>query len=345
MRKTIALVAAFIALSASGAEHKNVKILTGLDEITFRHAMNVMRAALGTHCDYCHVVTKEKGWQWASDEKPAKNRARDMIRMVMDINRTTFGGRAVVSCDTCHRGSIKPSALMALPVMTPKFPTPALAKPDLPEARELIAKYAAAVGDVTRWRSRVARGVRTAEPASGELASDVEVTVSGGKTRLRIALPKEPSDRYLDGTAAWSRENGESKPLSGWENLHFLDVVAAFEPVPPSQINESARTIARESIAGADVWVVEQQRNERERERFYLDAKTGLLVRRAVLVETPVGTIPRETDFEDWRDAGGVKYPFKISTRAVDPWSAETHQYTSVTLGATVDDALFQPPK
>src|SRR5688572_20263168 len=100
MRRTIVIIVlAAISVSVAG-DQKNVKLLTGMTDRELQLTMNLMRASLGTHCDYCHVSGKE--WDFASDEKPAKARAREMIRMVMEMNRSTFGGRAEVSCYTCH---------------------------------------------------------------------------------------------------------------------------------------------------------------------------------------------------------------------------------------------------
>src|SRR5687768_7228320 len=107
-RAIVILVVVFIMAVTAHAEQKNVKLLTGLTDREMQRTMNSMRAALGTHCDYCHVVVTAKDWDFASDQNPKKKRALKMIQMVMDINRNTFGGQPVVSCYTCHRGSIHP---------------------------------------------------------------------------------------------------------------------------------------------------------------------------------------------------------------------------------------------
>src|SRR5436190_23411353 len=112
MRKLIVVLA--FAFSAS-AELKNVKLLTGLSELQLQRTMNMMRASLGVHCDYCHVVDDKNGWQFASDDKKEKKTAREMIAMVIKLNKEQFGGRSEISCWTCHRGSTHPVALVSLP--------------------------------------------------------------------------------------------------------------------------------------------------------------------------------------------------------------------------------------
>src|SRR5215470_10100726 len=102
----------------------NIQVLKGLPESQLYPVMWFIRASLGVPCDYCHVKQGpeiDKGWQWDRDDKPQKTRAREMMRMVMDINKTSFGGNQVVTCYSCHRGTTRPEQLVPLP---PLFTSP-----------------------------------------------------------------------------------------------------------------------------------------------------------------------------------------------------------------------------
>jgi hypothetical protein len=277
------LVVVVIALSAS-AEQKNVKLLTGLTDLELQRSMNLMRASLGTHCDHCHVITKE--WDFASDEKPAKKRAREMIQMVAELNRANFGGRAVISCYTCHRGSTRVQNLVPLPQTAPPFPTPVAERPQLPETRAVLAKYAAAIGDVTRLSPRLLVGEAT----------------KNGK-----AFPIE------------FRE-GDTSPLAD-----------AFAMPRPSEIGEDSSTFRKDKVGDRDTWIVQRGNAHEVYRRFYFDTETGLLLRSVMYTPRPmIGTIPQQTDYEDYRDIGGAKFPFRIRVSMVDPWSSVTRQYTTV---------------
>ena len=74
--------------------------------------------ALGVRCDHCHAAGKTPGsLDFASDEKPAKQTARTMIRMSADINRNYVAALTpprTVDCVTCHRGSTDPRTLQAI---------------------------------------------------------------------------------------------------------------------------------------------------------------------------------------------------------------------------------------
>lgn len=74
--------------------------------------------ALGVRCEYCHVGAPGASMaeiDFVSDEKPAKETTRLMIRMTRDINQRYLEGLGEgalqVSCLTCHRGQARPQTL------------------------------------------------------------------------------------------------------------------------------------------------------------------------------------------------------------------------------------------
>jgi len=75
--------------------------------------------ALGVRCSYCHVGEEGKPlstYDFVSDAKPTKNTAREMLRMLSDINNhlkkiEPSGTRVNMWCQTCHRGRPRPTTI------------------------------------------------------------------------------------------------------------------------------------------------------------------------------------------------------------------------------------------
>ncbi len=76
--------------------------------------------ALGVRCTYCHVGEEGKPlstYDFASDQNPNKNRAREMYRMLGDINghlkkiEPSADKRVNMWCHTCHEGRPRPATL------------------------------------------------------------------------------------------------------------------------------------------------------------------------------------------------------------------------------------------
>lgn len=101
---------------------RNLKVLPAT--MTPREVVNVMRGfatSLGVRCQYCHVGEEGQDlatFNFAVDEKPTKEIARTMLRMVQAINGQHLSQIAQrrtppveVTCATCHRGVPVPRPL------------------------------------------------------------------------------------------------------------------------------------------------------------------------------------------------------------------------------------------
>lgn len=327
MQKIAFVLAAALAAAPLSAQPKNVQLLKDLTPTQLQRTMNMMRGSLGTHCDYCHVVTEKDGWDFASDAKPEKKQAREMIAMTMELNQKFFQGRPIVSCNTCHRGSTKPVALVTLPQPQPPFPTPVEAKPALPEAKEVIARYAAAIGDTSKFHSFAMKGTR--DNAQGKTAPIEASQGPGGAARILTSNPEGETENVLDGKGGGTTRTPKeaTRPLKPGELEHLTQLLEATAFVLPSDIPPDAKVAQKEE----DSWMVAGNLRPGVRQRLFFDSKSGLLTKRIITVDTPIGRIPQETDYSDYRDVGGgVKLPFTVKTSFADPWIGSTRHYTEI---------------
>jgi photosynthetic reaction center cytochrome c subunit len=73
--------------------------------------------------------------------------------------------------------------------------------------------------------------------------------------------------------------------------------------------------------------------------RLYFDKKSGLLQRMIRFADTPVGRNPTQIDYADYREADGVKIPYRWTLSR--PNGRFTIQIKDVQSNAPVDDAKF----
>lgn len=130
MRRLLACLFALVATSSIASAQqkfppdtlKNLKVLP--KNIPVRALLDSMRAfsgALGVRCTFCHVGNEGEplsSFDFVSDKKPEKDKARVMLRMVAAINGEQLPRLAereeppvVVTCMTCHRGLSEPRPL------------------------------------------------------------------------------------------------------------------------------------------------------------------------------------------------------------------------------------------
>src|SRR2546428_7547362 len=135
---------------------KNIKVLNGMPQSKLYPTMRFMAASLGFQCGSCHII-RNGGIEAAADDKPEKQTARQMIKMVIEINQTLFRGDPTVSCYTCHRGHRTPQGapVLPLPIPSPRSPNgvpatgsamPSTSMSGLPSADEVLNKYLVAIG-------------------------------------------------------------------------------------------------------------------------------------------------------------------------------------------------------
>ena len=112
---TFLVIAGVAAVATPKNKHKNLKILPqDISEQKLDSIMESYSKALGVTCKFCH--TEVKGFpdslDYAVDDNPMKENAREMMRMTIYINKTHFyfdknerpEYLKVVNCKTCHRG-------------------------------------------------------------------------------------------------------------------------------------------------------------------------------------------------------------------------------------------------
>ncbi len=95
-------------------------------------------------------------------------------------------------------------------------------------------------------------------------------------------------------------------------------------------------------IEGHDTYLVVGRTEGKPPLRLYLDKETGLLLRLIRYAETPLGRNPTQIDYADYRDANGVKSPFRWTLAR--PGNRFTIQVEQVQQNVPVDDAKFAAP-
>ena len=334
MRSSLVAVAVLVlGLSVDAQEQlKNVQILTGMSRPEVWEVMNQMASGLGVNCQYCHVSEDV-----ASDAKPQKLRGREMMRLVIDLDARHFGGKPVMTCFTCHNGRVQPALMPPLPQAVPRELKPVEAKA-LPAAAAVLQKYVAAVGrEVAPSTTRRFKGTHKSPTAPPVQAT---VITAGDKMRLDVQLPDGSHlTRVFDAKGGWIRDKDGVRDLTSQQFDAIRQSSHPFEPFHTSSIGADARVTDSETIGDRHAWVVTTAQA-----RYWFDAERGFLLRRVIYVDSPIGRIPKQTDFDDYREVGGFKVPFFTRGMLVDPYLGGTRQAESIEVGVAIAPSDFEKP-
>ncbi len=323
-------------------QFKNIKVFQGLPAAQVMPAMTFMRASLGVQCSFCHVER-----EFDKDGKEEKESARKMILMVREINKASFGGRNEVTCNTCHNGRPHPASVPSFADMSGKTvpPTPAAERrptEPLPPVDQVLDKYLQAVGGksaLEEIKTLVMVGTRT---ASEGWSASLEVYQKAPDKMLATYKLGSAVSTGFNGTIGWFQSNRGLRDLEG-QNLMRLKQEAELSPLRLREGYQNLRVIGKQPIGDRQAFIVQGiPKAGHSSDRLFFDVESGLLLRISARDATPLGPLPMETDFDDYRDVGRVKLPFTVLHLSADHSYKDV--YSEITQNVQIDDTKFDKP-
>jgi photosynthetic reaction center cytochrome c subunit len=324
-------------------EYKNIQVLKGIPAEQLIPTMQFIAASLGVECEHCHVEHAND-----KDDKKPKLTARKMITMMMAINKENFEGHREVTCYSCHRGSIKP---VATPIITSDNPRteeaagerPGEVKPALPTADQLLDKYLAAIGGAEKLQKITTRAQKGTLTAFGDQHFPVDIYSKAPDKRHSVMhLKNGDSVTAFDGKQGWLSIPGRLHMMSAAENDAVRIDADLYFPVHLKSLYQKFTVDSGEKIEGHETYLVVGESEGKPPLRLYFDKESGLLLRLIRYAETALGRNPTQIDYADYRDANGVKMPFRWTLAR--PGNRFTIQIEQVQQNIPVDDSKFVPP-
>jgi outer membrane lipoprotein-sorting protein len=331
---------------------KNVQVLKGIPVNEFLGIMGFFSASLGKSCVDCH--NSDSGWEnYVADTNPNKRTARAMIRMAAEINRNFFGGRQVVTCYSCHRGGPHPKVT---PNLTVLYSPPVENEPDDivqeaprgPTADQILEKYIQALGGAPQLaglRSFVGKGTSVGYGLEAE-KRPMEIFAQAPNQRATIVhADNGDTVTIYDGQSGWIAAPNlpvPVLPLTGGELAGAkLDASLSF-PAAVKQALTRWHVGVPAEIEEREVQVLQGTSAGEAFATFYFDKESGLLVRQLRYANSPVGRMPTQIDYSDYREIAAVKMPFRWTVTWLD--GREDFELSEVEFNASVDPARFAKP-
>lgn len=142
----------------AGDRYQSVRVLNDAPASQMIEMMSTIAGSLGVTCAHCHEA------DFASDAKPMTRKAREMILITRNVD-TSFGGKGLITCNTCHQGkAIPPSFAPVEQAAWMRTGSVAEADVPLPTAAQVFDRYVDAVGGMQQLR----RVVPQVEPRRSE---------------------------------------------------------------------------------------------------------------------------------------------------------------------------------
>jgi photosynthetic reaction center cytochrome c subunit len=354
---------------------KNVRVLKGIPLDDFMGTMGVMSASVGFDCSECHIGAGTDKVDWAADN-PKKVTARRMVLMVQAINRDNFGGQQMVTCWTCHHGRDHPSTTPALEAVygpgSTEMDDVLTQEAGGPTADSIIDKYIQAIGGAQRLaslKSYIAKGTsvgfggfggggrvqifakfpdqRTTfieypeTPDRGDTTRSYDGKTGWLRTPLNVLAEYELTGGELDGAKLDAELGFPGQIKQALTNLRVsLPTTISDLPGPSSQTSkESSTGMGKDQVVN----VVQGTGPRGILATMYFDKQTNLLLRVVRYAKSPIGRVPTQVDYADYRDIGnGIKMPFHMTFAWLD--GRDALQLSEVQVNVPIDAKWFGRP-
>ena len=335
---------------------KNVQVLKGIPVSEFMGTMGFFSASLGLNCVYCHSAESLSDWSKFAEDVPRKRVARQMIRMVNTINRENFGGRPVITCNSCHNGTQYPKAVPSLAIQygTPEEdpneveipPQP----PKGPSADELLDRFIQASGGQEHLRavsSLTGKGKYEGYETYQEQVPFELYAKAPGQLATIVHTQNGDIHTVFDGRMGWVASPQNPVPLlslapGAEQDGARLDAALWFPASVKQALGQWRNGFPETNIGKTDVEIVQGTGPGGTRVKLFFDQNSALLVRQLRYSRTPVGINPIQIDYADYREVQNVKLPFRWTVTWTNGQS--TYQIKEWHLNAAVDEAQFSKP-
>ena len=316
---------------------KNIQVLKDLDADQLQSSMQFIAASLGVECSHCHVQHAND-----KDDKPAKVKARAMMRMTFELNKTSFEGKRIVTCNTCHQGAVHPHGTPAVLEKDGERDEPPHGSATSPAADQLFAKYALAAGG-TAALEKITTRLEKGNVLIGEMRMPIEIYAKSPNKRVSISEGEHgQSMTAFDGASGWLGGGGMVRDMYPADARSAM-VDAIFDlPLEAPKIFTELRPETPERVGDREMYVVSGRGPGVPLTKFYFDEQNGLLMRLERYNDVGLGLMPVRVDFADYREADGIKIPFHWTLSR--PTGRFSIQIESVQQNLPIEDTKFARP-
>ncbi len=331
---------------------KNVQLLKGIPVDNFMQTMGFFAAATSMNCTDCHTEASGGDWAKFADDTPLKQKARMMIVMVTALNKNYFGGQRMVTCWTCHQGTTKPRTI---PLFSVQYSEVWDAEPDEvvdtsgPGAvDQILAKYIQALGgtqNVSNLKSFAGKGSYEGFDTGYEKVP-VDIFAKAPDLRATVVHMRDgDGTTTFDGHSGWLAAPERPLPLieiTGG-SLDGAKIEAEFSF--PTQIKQTLTDwrVGSAMVNDKETQVLQGRLTQQGLPvKLYFDPASGMLVRLVYYANTPVGVVPTQIDYSDYRDVSGVKMAFHWTVTWTDGRS--TVDLSELRANVPIDGAKFAKP-
>ncbi len=215
-----------------------------------------------------------------------------------------------------------------------------------PEGKALASKVADALGGAAKVKSVHAIRAKLEQQSQEEQSPPVEITVVF-PDRMHVAMesPMGPMNVVFTSTSAFMSAQGQVRDIPASQKKESLDQIKRDITFIAQHADDPKFTFTAngsEKIGDVEAKIVDINADGTPT-RWYVDPKTGRVLRERFTAMGRSGPFQSENDFSDWKSFDGLTLPAKQVSKK-DGKETSTVTFTEVHVNPQVDPKLFEKP-
>lgn len=225
----------------------------------------------------------------------------------------------------------------------------ATASATLPDGFEVLDRYVEAIGGEEAYRKHKTEQMtgQYSMPAMGIQGPIVIKRAATTKTLINIQVP--PFGEVIQGTngeEAWGASPDRPMTmLEGAEADKMINEANFYAIVEPRKTYTSAETVGTVTFAGVECYKVNVVTSWGEHQVCLFEVESGLHRKVSTRESTETDVFTNEITYSDFRDADGIKRPFRMAiTTAAMMGAEQVIQFETIEFGVEFEEGTFDPP-
>src|SRR5215470_4209562 len=215
-----------------------------------------------------------------------------------------------------------------------------------PEGKALASKVAESMGGAVKLRSVHAMRAKIEQQTPGEASPPVEVTIIF-PDRMHVAMesPMGPMSVVFTPTSAFMAAQGQVRDIPPSQSKESLDQIKRDMTFIAQHTDDPKFTFTAngsEKIGDVETKILDINADGTPT-RWYIDPKTGRILREKYAAMGRSGPFQSESDFSDWKSFDGVTLPAKQVSKQ-DGKETSTQTFTEIQMNPEVDPKIFEKP-
>jgi zinc protease len=215
-----------------------------------------------------------------------------------------------------------------------------------PEGKALASKVAESLGGAAKLKSVHAIRAKLEQSSAEEASPPVEVTVVF-PDRMHVAMesPMGPMNVVFTPTSAFMAAQGQVRDIPASQKKESLDQIKRDITFIAQHADDPKFTFTAngsEKIGDVEAKIVDINADGTPT-RWYIDPKTGRVLRERFTAMGRSGPFQSENDFSDWKSFDGLTLPAKQVSKQ-DGKETSTVTFTEIHVNPQVDPKLFEKP-